>query len=115
MKLATKVMDADKNIVMLSVSGRIKSGYLADLQNEFSRLAKGPAVKLILDLQEVVGIDSTGIGELIKARADIIAGGGTMILMGSTPPVEMLMKLSGLDQYFQIVSTYDQAIQLINP
>jgi anti-sigma B factor antagonist len=114
MELNRKVIDSGENIQVLSITGRIKSGYLTILDSEFRKLSGGPAVKLILDVQGVDAIDSSGIGELIKGRADITAKGGRVCLLGSNSRVEMMIKISGLDSYFPVASTHEQAIQILN-
>ena len=99
---------------MLSVTGRIKSGDIKPLENEFRRICKGPPVKLILNVQGVEAIDSSGIGELIRARTEILGKGGRVVLLGVNSRVEMMVKLSGLDNYFPIAPTESEAIQVLN-
>lgn len=114
MELESKVIDSPENILLLSINGRIRSGDIKPLENEFRRICKGPPVKLILNVQGVEAIDSSGIGELIKARKDILAKGGRVVLMGVNNRVEMMVKISGLDNYFPIAVTESEAIQVLN-
>ena len=114
MELNLKVIDSPANILLLSINGRIKSGDIKPLENEFKRICKGPPVKLILNVQGVEAIDSSGIGELIKARKDILGKGGSVVLMGVNSRVEMMVKISGLDNYFPIAVTESEAIQVLN-
>lgn len=114
MELESKVIDSPENILLLSINGRIRSGDIKPLENEFRRICNGPPVKLILNVQGVEAIDSSGIGELIKARKDILAKGGRVVLMGVNSRVEMMVKLSGLDNYFPIAVTESEAIQVLN-
>ncbi len=114
MELDLKVIDKPANILLLSITGRIKSGDIKPLENEFRRIGKGPPVKLILNVQGVDAIDSSGIGELIKARTEILGKGGRVVLMGVNSRVEMMVKISGLDNYFPIASTESEAIQVLN-
>jgi anti-anti-sigma factor len=114
MELEKKVIDSPENILLLSINGRIRSGDIKPLENEFRRICKGPPVKLILNVQGVEAIDSSGIGELIKARTEILAKGGRVVLMGVNSRVEMMVKLSGLDKYFPIAVTEPEAIQVLN-
>jgi len=114
MELNIKVIDSPENILLLSINGRIRSGDIKPLENEFRRICKGPPVKLILNVQGVEAIDSSGIGELIKARTEILAKGGRVVLMGVNSRVEMIVKISGLDNYFPIAVTESEAIQVLN-
>jgi anti-anti-sigma factor len=114
MELDLKVIDKPANILLLSITGRIKSGDIKPLENEFRRICKGPSVKLILNVQGVDAIDSSGIGELIKARTEILGKGGRVVLMGVNSRVEIMVKISGLDNYFPIAPTESDAIQVLN-
>jgi anti-anti-sigma factor len=114
MELDLKVIDKPANILLLSITGRIKSGDIKPLENEFRRICKGPPVKLILNVQAVEAIDSSGIGELIRARTEILGKGGRVVLLGVNNRVEMMVKLSGLDNYFPIAPTESEAIQVLN-
>lgn len=114
MELDLKVIDTSANIVLLSITGRVRSGDIKPLENEFRRIVKGPPVKLILNVQGVEAIDSSGIGELIKARTDILAKGGRVVLMGVNSRVEIMVKISGLDNYFPIAVSESEAIQVLN-
>ncbi len=114
MELNLRVIDSPANILLLAITGRIKSGDITPLENEFRRICKGPPVKLILDVQGVEAIDSSGLGELIKARSDILGKGGKVVMMGVNNRVEMMVKISGLDNYFPIAPTESEAIQILN-
>jgi anti-sigma B factor antagonist len=114
MKLALTVMNSTSNIQLLSILGKVGEGSVTPLGEEFERLCEGPAVKLILDVKGVIGIDSSGIGELIKARNDIIQRGGQVVLMGVNSRIERLIDISGLHNYFPIALSVDDAIQLLS-
>lgn len=114
MKLKTEILDVEKNIHILSMEGRIKIGNLEPIEKEFERLAGSRAVKLIVDVQNIDAIDSSGIGELMKGRTKLAENGGNMVLLGSGTKVEMVIKLSGLTNYFPFATTQEQAIELLN-
>lgn len=113
MDLKVKVLDIPANLVMLHITGKITSNYLGPLEEEFERLAAGPPVKLIVDVQEVDSIDSQGVGVLIKGRNDIVGHHGRVVLMGVTKRVATVLKISGLDSYFAVAPTEFQAIKML--
>lgn len=114
MKLDLTVMSISSNIQLLSILGNVEEGSVTPLGEEFEKLCEGPAVKLILDVKGVKGIDSSGIGELIKARNDIIKRGGQVVLMGVNSRIERLIDISGLHNYFPIALSVDDAVQLLS-
>jgi anti-anti-sigma factor len=107
-------MDIPSNIQLLSILGNVEEGSVTPLGEEFEKLCEGPAVKLILDVKGVKGIDSSGVGELIKARNDIIQRGGKVVLMGVNSRIERLIDISGLHNYFPIAVSVEDAIQLLS-
>lgn len=114
MELDLRVVDISKNILLLSVSGKIKSAEAAPLEREFERLCEGPPVKLILDVHAVDSIDSSGMGTLIRGRNEIIEGGGRIVLIGVTDRVSMIIRISGLAELFPVASSQPEAIQILN-
>jgi len=112
MKLRSRVLDIPQNMVVLHVSGRINTSQMLPLERELEKLSNGPTVKLILDVHEVDGIDSQGVGILIKAQQTITARGGKVVLMAAQDRILTVLKIAGLDQYFQFAKTEFQAIKL---
>jgi anti-anti-sigma factor len=113
MEVKKSVIDSNKNIVSLQVAGRINSGYLSATESELNNLSGDRPVFLILDLTGLEAIDSTGIGLLIKARTDIVQAGGNVVLL-ARGRVESVIKLSGLENYFKMAGTQEEAIELLN-
>ena len=114
MKLKTEILDAEKKIHILNIAGRIKIGNLEPIEKELDKLASSRAIKLIVDVQDVDAIDSTGIGELIKGRNKLVENGGNIVLLGSGTKVETVLKLSGLSNYFPVAATQNEAIEILN-
>ena|ERR1041385_900181 len=113
MELRSRMIDIPANMMVLHISGRINLNNLGPLESEFESMTKGVPVKLILDLQKVEAIDSQGIGVLIKARNDIVAQGGRVVLTGLNNRISTVLKISGLLDYFVVAPTEFQAIKLL--
>ena len=115
MELRSSILDIPANLIVLHIDGNITSDHLAPLEQELSRLAhSGKPVKLILDLNNVHGIDSTGVGALIKGRNEIVAAGGQVAIIGGETRVLTVLKISGLESYFLIAPTEYKAIKLLD-
>ncbi len=113
MKLVLPEMDSSSDIQVFSIFSDVQAGHVTPLGEKFEKLCEGPAVKLIFDMQGAQRIDSSGIGELIKARNDIIEKGGKVVLMGVHSRVERLINVSGLQEYFPIAVSLSDAIKLL--
>ena len=71
------------------------------LRNAIEEAAGGGRTKLLLDLQKVSKMDSSGLGELIAAHNTVTESGGKIRLMNLPP------KLYGVLGATQIVSVFD--------
>ena len=66
--------------------------------------------KLVLDLQQVTFVDSTGLGALVSLRK--MAGErGEIAVTGLQEPVQALFELTRLDKVFRIYLTSAEAIE----
>ena len=113
MEIELKVVDQNRNIVLIVVKGRIITTNYQPLENELESISKGNAINLILDLQNAEAIDSQGVGLLIKTRFDIVNKGGKIVLAGLTDRVRSVLRMSGLEEYFLIASEQQNALQLL--
>lgn len=113
MELDLRMVDLSANILLLSISGKVKAGQTEPLEAELARLCQGKPLRLILDVHAVDSVDSSGMGVLLKGRNDVHAGGGRIVLVGVTDRVAMIIKISGLANYFPIAATQAEALQLL--
>ena len=60
-------------------------------------------VHLVLDLENLTFMDSSGIGVLLGRLRTLSARGGSLSVKGMRPSVEKLFRLSGLDRVIGIV------------
>jgi len=63
------------------------------------------AVDLVLDLNEITFIDSTGLGALISARRRATAFKGSLLLACDNDVVLRLFRITGLERVFDVVPT----------
>lgn len=113
MEIELKVVDQNRNIVLIVVKGRIITTNYQPLESELESISKGSVINLILDLQNAEAIDSQGVGLLIKTRFDIVNKGGKIVLAGLTDRVRSVLRMSGLEEYFLIASDQQNALQLL--
>jgi anti-sigma B factor antagonist len=65
---------------------------------------------VILDLSKVMWIDSTGLGELIAALSSIKKNDGNLVLTNIQAPVQSLLKMTNLNQIFDMFDSVEQAL-----
>jgi anti-sigma B factor antagonist len=98
-------------VVVLDVSGRITIGegnvMLRDLVRE---LAEKDNKKIILNLGEVGYIDSSGLGELVKAHTTVRNKGGELKLTNLNQRVSDLLQMTRLSMVFDVQKDEPAAI-----
>jgi anti-sigma B factor antagonist len=108
MKVATRQVDG---ITILDLSGRITLGEgsvtLRDTVHDV--LAKGSR-HILLNLEQISYIDSSGIGELVSAFTSVKNAGGELKLLNLTKKVHDLLQITKLYTVFDIWDNEASAI-----
>lgn len=89
--------------LVLEVSGDVdalsQEGYRTTVDR---MLASGDADRLVVDMADVVTIDSSGLGLLVHIQAATREKGIAMVLTHVPPRAGALLKRTGLDRVFEI-------------
>jgi anti-sigma B factor antagonist len=75
-----------------------------ELKNQTDALPIKNGEKLILQLNDVSYIDSSGIGVLIKIVNAVQAQSGSVYLTGIKPMIEKIFKVAGLMNFFSFIT-----------
>jgi anti-sigma B factor antagonist len=112
MKVATRQVDG---VTILDLSGRITLGEgsvtLRDAVHDV--LAKGSR-KILLNLDNISYIDSSGIGELVSGFTSVRNAGGELKLLNLTKKVHDLLQITKLYTVFDIWDNEASAISAFN-
>ena len=100
MKVTTRQVDG---ITILDLSGRITLGEGSVTLRDTVRdvLAKG-SKHILLNLEDISYIDSSGIGELVSAFTSVKNAGGELKLLNLTKKVKDLLQITKLYTVFDI-------------
>lgn len=86
---------------------------------EFSALLNDSATRgrtaIVLDLTDVVFIDSTGLSVLLNALRRVTRAGGSMALVCTNPTVLRLFEITRLDSTFAIHADLNAALRAVQP
>ncbi len=108
MKAATRTVGG---VTVLDISGRITLGEGNVMLREIVRdLAEKGQKAIVLNLGEVNYIDSSGVGELVKAHTTIRNQGGHLKLANLTKRVHDLLQMTRLSSVFDIQKDEASAI-----
>ncbi len=98
-----KIKEREKgNVVILDVSGKIVLGEDINLLKEkIDELLKNGKKNIILNLADVPYVDSTGLGEIIRAYVSTTKNGGTLKLLKISEKIKDLLVISKLITTFE--------------
>ena len=88
-------------ISVVYVTGNLTSFEAGGLRATIASLVKQGRKKIVLNLDGVRYLDSSGIGELVRNYMTVIKSGGEMKVVGLKPKVEEIFKVTQLHQIFE--------------
>ncbi len=106
-----------KNIgaaTLLEVGGEIDLHSAPQLRAALLKTGEGVAPRWIIDLSEVIFIDSTGIGVLVGALKRAREAGGEVHFCGAATRVKRVFEITGLSRVLPLFDTRDAAISAWN-
>ncbi|MEN8154063.1 MAG: STAS domain-containing protein [Acidobacteriota bacterium] len=98
-------------IVILDLEGKLRLGndigYFREL---FDTLIKGGETKIILNLQNLKMMDSSGLGELTRSYTSATKYGGMVKLVNLTSKIKDLLFITKLITIFETFEDEDEAV-----
>ena len=107
-----KLMNPQMKVVQ--PSGILNSSLAAQLCHEVEDSIKAGSNLILVDLQAVTFIDSSGLGGLVNAFKADRAAAGRLVLCSVCEQGRMLLEISGMDQVFEIFPTQNDFNQSLN-
>jgi len=90
---------------------RLDANNSEELKAELRRLFESGTKELILDLKDVLFIDSSGLGVLVSGYKNASILHGNLKLSSLQSQVKSMFELTRLHRVFDIFSTVDDALQ----
>jgi len=98
-------------VCVLKVKGRLTGGdAVSHFENAFQRSLVSGHVCLVLDLEAVTFIDSSGIGSIVNALRQSNKAGGTVKLVNPSIFVTKTLKMVGILPLFSVHASQQEAI-----
>lgn len=104
---AVRIDRFDEDVV-LTISGEVDINGASELKRAFDEIA-GQSGKVIIDLRNVMFMDSMGLGALIEGRNGLESGGATVLLVSDSGPAGRLLALTKLDESFPLFDSVESA------
>lgn len=104
-----EVADARK----VELVGAIDAASITDLTNFVDKLYDTGTRWFLVDMRGIKYVNSTGLGSLVKYADQFTSRGGGMVLFALPPKVKVIIKMLGLDSFFPIVNSLDDALEQV--
>ena len=87
------------SVATVVIAGELDHCAAPQIRRQLDEILRDPTVvHLVLDLENLTFMDSSGIGVLLGRLRQLQQRGGSLSVRGMKPPVEKLFRLSGLHQ-----------------
>ncbi|NLC76596.1 MAG: anti-sigma F factor antagonist [Clostridia bacterium] len=112
MLLNTQMVDQS---LVVKIKGELDLLTAETFRNLVERdLKRGKAQNLILDMEHVSFIDSSGLGVILGRYRRVREQGGTMALVGVKPHVKRILELAGIMGIMKVYQETEQALADVN-
>jgi len=99
------------SISLVDVCGRLTFLEVGALRDSICRLLKQGRKNIVLNLSGLQYLDSSGIGELAKIYVSVVKVSGQLKVVGLSPKVEEILKITQLYQVFPEFPSEEAALQ----
>jgi len=99
------------NISLVDVKGRLTSFEAQAFREAIHGLISRGHKNIILNLNGLEYLDSSGIGELVRNYLSVVKKGGAMKVVGLAPKVEEILKVTQLYQVFPEFPDEESALE----
>lgn len=111
MGLETKVPESKKDVIIIYLKGRLDVHYSAEVENELNRLIDEGKKKLLLSLEDVEYLSSSGLRVFIAISRRLKEVGGELKLMRLNETAKKIFKIVELIDMFDIYDSEEEALK----
>ena len=110
MTLEVQSRQADNGVTVIAPTGRLDVAGVPALKNAVSEAVKNGQPRLVIDLEGVSFVDSTGLGSVIAALKQVRTSKGDLRLAAPNQQVRVVLELTTLDRVFPYFATVEDAL-----
>jgi anti-sigma B factor antagonist len=110
MSLEVETRQADNGITVVAPTGRLDVAGAPALKEAISEVVKNGPPRIVIDMQGVSFVDSTGLGSVISALKQIRSSQGELRLAAPNQQARVVLELTTLDRVFPYYATVEEAL-----
>lgn len=100
-----------EQVSLIDLHGRLTFFEVGILRENITRLVREGRKQMVLNLSGLQYLDSSGIGELARLYVMVVKSGGEMKVVGLSPKIEEVLKITHLYQVFPEFPDEQAALQ----
>jgi anti-sigma B factor antagonist len=100
----------DTGVTVLAPSGRLDVTGAPALKEAVSEAMKSGQARVIIDLEGVSFVDSSGLGSVVTALKQVRSSKGDLRLAAPNQQVRVVLELTTLDRVFPYYATVEEAL-----
>lgn len=104
-------VDRVGDVAVLDVDGEVDVASAPALREALIQLVSEEQYEIIVDLQDVGFLDSTGLGVLVGGLKRVRVHGGRFSLVCNQDRILKIFRITGLTKVFEIYDSVDAALQ----
>jgi anti-sigma B factor antagonist len=97
------------DVAVLAVSGEVDVATVPRLREQLHGLVASGTPRIVVNLDAVDFLDSTGLGVLVGALKRVRNNGGELALVCTSPRIRKVFEVTGLTKVFSLYDTVDAA------
>ena len=99
---AARTLDARRETITVQIEGELDHCSAERVRATLDALIADPHVKrLVIDLEKLTFMDSSGIGVMLGRYRQLARRGGALAVRGASPQVDRIFRMSGLYQVIE--------------
>ena len=110
MALEVQARQTDSGVTVLAPSGRLDLAGAPTLKEAIGDAVKSGPPRLVIDMEGVSFVDSTGLGSVIAALKLVRSSKGDLRLAAPNQQVRVVLELTTLDRVFAYYPTVEDAL-----
>ncbi|HHW39415.1 MAG TPA: anti-sigma F factor antagonist [Bacillales bacterium] len=107
-------LETKKDVLLIRLKGELDHHTAENLRNKVSdKIEQNNIHHIILNLEELAFMDSSGLGVILGRYKQIQSQGGEMVVCSISPAVKRLFDLSGLFKIIRLVDDEQYALKTL--
>ena len=105
---------SERNVAIVDLTGEVDAYTSTRFRETMVELIDAGAVNLIIVMNKVEYIDSSGLGALVGGLKRASEREGRIVIVCKNPQVKKVFEITGLERVFPLCQTEDEAVELLS-